>query len=118
MCGRMCPPSPPPRPEPAARYQATVRSIHPGAVGERNRNWTYLGDTVRIAFRNATAVAGERQRYTVCYTRNRSFACRSRMLRGRAWDAWRLRIMPPWAGPWQQCLARNHVARGLHRRAR
>jgi hypothetical protein len=36
----------------------------------------YRGDTVRVAFRNATAVAGERQRYTVCYTRNRSLACR------------------------------------------
>jgi hypothetical protein len=93
------PPEPPaPRPEPAARYQATVRTIHPGAIGDRSRNWTYLGDTVRVAFRNATAVAGERRRYTVCYTRNRSLACRSRALRGRAWDAWRLRIMPPWAG--------------------
>jgi hypothetical protein len=77
-------------------------SIHPGAVGERSRNWTYLGDTVRIAFRNAMAVTGERQRYTVCYTRNRSLACRSRTLRGRAWDAWRLRIMPVGCGPWQQ----------------
>jgi hypothetical protein len=99
MCGRMCPPGPPaPRPEPAARNQATVRSIHPGAVGERSRNWTYRGDTVRVAFCNATAVTGERQRYTACYTRNRSLASRARTLRGRAWDAWRLRIMSPWAG--------------------
>jgi hypothetical protein len=78
MCGRMRPPgAPPPRPKPAGRYQATVRSIHPGAVVERSRNWTYRGDTVRVAFRNATAVTGERQRYTVCYTRNRSVASRA-----------------------------------------
>jgi hypothetical protein len=92
------PPPPPPKPEPSQRYQATVRTIHPGAIRDRSRNWTYLGDTVRVAFRNAPALSGETRRYTVCYTRNRSLACRRRALRGRAWDAWQLRIMPPWAG--------------------
>jgi hypothetical protein len=53
---------------------------------------------VRVAFRNVTALSGNTRRYTICYTRNRSLACRSRTLRGRSWDAWKLRITPPWAG--------------------
>jgi hypothetical protein len=93
------PPVPPPgKPEPFARYQATVRTIHPGAIRDRSPNWTYLGDTVRVAFRNTNALARATRGYTVCYTRNRSLACRRRALRGRSWDAWTLRIMPPWAG--------------------
>lgn len=84
--------------DPKPRYQATIRSIHLGAIRDRSRNWTYLGDTVRVSFRNASARAGARKSYKVCYTRNRRRSCRNRALRGRAWDAWRLRIMPPWAG--------------------
>lgn len=83
-------------PAPMPRYQASVRSTHPGAV--RGPNWTYRGDTVRVAFRNAAARATDRRRYTVCYTKNRVLACRKRRVVGRSWDAWRLRIMPPWAG--------------------
>jgi hypothetical protein len=95
------PPSPPPPPEPRPpampRYQASARSTHPGAVRARG-NWTYRGDTVRVAFRNAAARANDRRRYRVCYTKNRVLACRNRRIVGRSWDAWRLRIMPPWAG--------------------
>jgi hypothetical protein len=58
----------------------------------------YRRDTVRVAFRNATAVAGERQRYTVCYTRNRCSPVGAERYEARPWDAWRLRIVPPWAG--------------------
>jgi hypothetical protein len=86
---------PPPLPP---RYQATVRTTHPGAITDRTRNWTYLGDTVRVAFRNAAAPADERRRYKICYTRNRRLACANRTLKGGSWDAWRLPIMPPWAG--------------------
>jgi hypothetical protein len=106
------PPEPPPAPppiapppphsllkqKPAPRYQASVRTTHPGAIRDRSRNWTYLGDTVRVAFRNLAARTAETRRYTVCYTRNRSLACKKRVLRGRLWDTWRLRIRPPWAG--------------------
>ena len=94
------PPAPPPGPKakPKPRYQASVRTTHPRAIRNRSRNWTYRGDTVRAAFRNAAARAGERRRYTVCYTRNRSLPCRRRTLRGRRWDAWKLRIKAPWAG--------------------
>jgi hypothetical protein len=86
---------PPPLPP---RYQATVRTTHPGAITDRSRNWTYLGDTVRVAFRNSAARVGDRRRYKICYTRNRQLACANRTLKGRAWDAWHLRILPPWAG--------------------
>jgi hypothetical protein len=89
-------PSPPASPKP--RYQATVRTMHPRAIRDRSRNWTYRGDTVRVSFRNAAALADEIHRYRVCYTRNRSLACRGRTLRGRRWDAWKLRIRLPWAG--------------------
>ena len=96
------PPSPPrapkPEPRPKPRYQATVRTTHPRAVHDRSRNWTYRGDIVRVAFRNAAARLGERLRYRSCYTRNRGLACRTRTLRGRQWDAWRLGIKGPWAG--------------------
>jgi glucose/arabinose dehydrogenase len=94
------PPSPPPAsaPEPRPRYQATVRTTHPRAIRDRSRNWTYRGDIVRVAFRNAAAPTGERRRYTVCHTRNRAVVCGTRTLRGRAWDAWKLRIRRPWAG--------------------
>jgi hypothetical protein len=85
-------------PKPLPRYQGTVRTLHPRAIRDRSRNWTYRGDTVRVAFRNVTALSGNTRRYTICYTRNRSLACRSRTLRGRSWDAWKLRITPPWAG--------------------
>jgi hypothetical protein len=93
------PPEPPgPGPERSPRYQSMVRTIHPGAIRDHSRNWTYRGDTIRVAFRNAAALAGDRRGYRVCYTRNRSLACRNRALRGRSWDAWHLRVMPPWAG--------------------
>jgi len=84
------PPLPPPRP----RYEASVRSIHPGAV---TPGATYLGDTVRVRFRNARARPGDGQRYRVCYTHSRRLVCRNRTILGRSWDAWRLRIMPPLA---------------------
>jgi hypothetical protein len=83
-------------PPPVPRYQASVNSTHPGAV--RGRKWTYRGDTVRVAFRNAAARQNDRGRYQVCYTKNHALACRTRRMVGRSWDAWRLRIMPPWAG--------------------
>jgi hypothetical protein len=79
-------------------YQASVRSIHPGAIRDPSRNWTYRGDTVRVAFRNAAARPSDGRGYRVCYTKNRRLACRSRRILGRSWDAWRVRIMPPWAG--------------------
>lgn len=92
-------PSPPPPPSPPRpRYQASVRSIHPGAIRDPSRNWTYRGDTVRVAFRNAAARPSDGRGYRVCYTKNRRLACRSRRILGRSWDAWRVRIMPPWAG--------------------
>ena len=86
---------PPPLPP---RYQATAKTTHPGAIRDHSRNWTYLGDTVRVAFRNAAARSDETRRYKVCYTRNRRLACANRTLRGNSWDAWRLHIMPSWAG--------------------
>lgn len=91
-------PPPPPPPPPRPRYEASVRSIYPGAIREPGRNWTYRGDTVRVRFRNAAARPNDGQGYRVCYTKNRRLACRNRRILGRSWDAWRLRIMPPWAG--------------------
>ena len=86
------PPPTPPRP----RYEASARSIHPGAIRDRSRNWTYLGDTVRVRFRNATAPPGGGRTYRVCFTRGpRGPACRDRRIFGRSWDEWRLRILPP-----------------------
>lgn len=86
------PPPPPPRP----RYQASVRSIHPNAILLPG-NWTYLGDTVRIRFRNANALPNDAQRYTVCHmTAGSHRACsKSRMIIGRGWDGFRLRITLP-----------------------
>ena len=83
--------APPPRP----RYEASVRSIHPGAV---TPGATYLGDTVRVRFRNANARPSDGHGYRVCYTQNRRLTCRNRRIIGRSWDAWRLRITPPLAG--------------------
>lgn len=91
-------PPPPPSPKPKPRYQASVRTTHPRAIPDRRRNWTYRGDTIRVAFRNATALVGETRRYMVCFTRNRSLACRTRTLRGSRWDAWKLQIKRRWAG--------------------
>lgn len=79
-------------------YQGRATSIHPGAINDASRNWTYRGDTLRVAFRNTTLAPGDVQRYRVCYTKNFVLACQTRTLRGPRWDAWRLRIMPPWAG--------------------
>jgi hypothetical protein len=79
-------------------YQGRATSIHPGAINHPGRNWTYRGDTLRVAFRNTALAPGETQRYKVCYTRNFELACQTRTLRGPRWDAWRLRVMPPWAG--------------------
>jgi len=92
------PVSPPPTSTPKPRYQASVRTTHPRTIRDRSRNWTYRGDTVRVAFRNAAAPAGERRRYEVCHTRKRALVCGSRTLRGNAWDAWKLRVRRPWAG--------------------
>jgi hypothetical protein len=91
------PPPPPPPPAPRPRYEASVRSIHPGAV-KLGGNWTHLGDTVRVRFRNARARPGDGQHYRACYTHNRRLACRDRTILGRSWDAWRLRITPSMVG--------------------
>jgi hypothetical protein len=86
------PPPPPPR---RPRYQASVRSMHPNAI-RLPGNWTYLGDTVKVRFRNANAVPGDAQRYTVCNTTGSSrIACRSRVLLVGSWDAFRLRVTRP-----------------------
>jgi hypothetical protein len=95
------PPPPPPAPKPPLpkpRYQATVRSIHPGAivVPGSKRIWTYPGDTLRITFRNATAPRGLTSRYRVCYRGIGQARCRVRTLRGSIRDAWRLRIRGAW----------------------
>jgi hypothetical protein len=92
------PPPPPPPPPPRPAYEASVRSIHPGAIRDPSRNSTYRGDTVRVRFRNANARPSDGHGYRVCYTHNRRLACRNRRILGRSWDSWRLRIMPPWAG--------------------
>lgn len=83
------PPPPPPRP----RYEGSVHSIHPGAIA-RSGNWTYLGDTLRVRFRNATASASDGRGYRACYTQGRRLACRSRRILGRRWDSWSLRVTP------------------------
>jgi hypothetical protein len=87
---------PPPLPAPAPpRYEASVRSIHPGAVRIAG-NWTYLGDTVQARFRNSNGRPGEGRGYTVCHTTAGSrVACRNRRIIGRSWDAFRLRITLP-----------------------
>jgi hypothetical protein len=90
--------APPPPPPPRPRYEASVRSIHPGAIRDGSRNWTYRGDSVRVRFRNAVARPGDGALYRVCYTKNRRLACRNGRIFGRLWDSWQLRIMPPWAG--------------------
>jgi hypothetical protein len=86
------PPPPPPPPAPPPRYQASVRSIHPNAI-RLPGNWTYLGDTVRVRFRNPNARAGDAQRYRVCNTtRSGRTACRSRVVIAKSWDAFRVRV--------------------------
>jgi hypothetical protein len=83
------PPPPPPRP----RYEASVRTIHPRAI-KLSGNWTYLGDTLRVRFRNASARPGDGRLYQVCYTHGRRLACRNGRIFGRLWDAWRLQVTP------------------------
>ena len=91
------PPPPPPPPRPP-RYQASVRSIHPNAI-RLPGNWTYLGDTVKVRFRNANARPGDAQRYRVCNTTGSGrLVCRSRVILSRSWDAFRLRITRPLVG--------------------
>ena len=98
-------PNPPPPPPPPARYQASVRSIHPNAV-RLPGNWTYLGDTVRARFRNATARSNDARRYTVCNTtRSGRIACRSRVTVARSWDGFRLRITRAVVGVSRQYIA-------------
>jgi hypothetical protein len=88
-------PKPPP---PPPRYQASVRSIHPNAV-RLPGNWTYLGDTVKVRFRNANGSSSETQRYRVCNTtRSSRIVCRSRRIVGKSWDGFRLRITLPMIG--------------------
>jgi hypothetical protein len=87
-------PNPPPPPPPPPRYQASVRSTHPDAVILPG-NWTYLGDTVRVRFRNATARSDDARRYKVCTTGSRRIVCRKGLIVGRSWDAFRLRIRLP-----------------------
>jgi hypothetical protein len=91
------PPPPPPPPAPRPRYQSSVRSIHPGAI-RLGGNWTYLGDTVRVRLRNATARPSDGQGYRVCYTHSRRLVCRNRRILGRSWDSWRLRVTPAMVG--------------------
>jgi hypothetical protein len=91
------PPPPPPPPAPRPRYEASIRSIHPGAI-RLPGNWTYFGDTVRVRFRNARARAADGQGYRVCYTHSRTLVCRNRRILARSWDSWRLRITPAMAG--------------------
>jgi hypothetical protein len=81
-----------------ARFEGKVRSIHPGAINDARRNWTYLGDTVLVSFRSTSLAPGKRQLYRVCYTRGSGLSCQTRSLVGRTWDSWQLRILPPWAG--------------------
>ena len=91
------PPPPPPPPRPP-RYQATARSIHPGNVGVSG-NWTYLGDTVKVRFRNANGRLNDAQRYRVCNTTSSGrLACRSRVIVAKSWDGFRLRITPAVVG--------------------
>jgi hypothetical protein len=92
------PPPPPPPPPPRPRYEASVRSVHPGAVALPG-NWTYLGDTLRVRFRNATARASDGRGYRVCYTYRRRLACRWRRILARGWDSWRLRVTPAMVAP-------------------
>lgn len=89
-------------PPPPARYQAAVRSIHRGAIVVRGspRIWTYLGDTLRVAFRNAAALDGQRTSYRVCLKQSgRPQICRLRTLRGSQTDAWTIRVL----GRWVRC---------------
>jgi hypothetical protein len=91
-------PPPPPPPPPPPRFQASVRSIHPNAV-RLPGNWTYLGDTVKVRFRNANGRSSDAQRYKVCNTtRSSRIVCRSRLIVGKSWDAFRLRITLPLIG--------------------
>jgi hypothetical protein len=82
----------------AARYEGKATSVHPGAIDDASRNWTYLGDTLRVSFRNTSLAPGQTQRYQVCFTKNTTLDCRTRTLRGARWDSWSVRVMPPWAG--------------------
>jgi peptidoglycan/xylan/chitin deacetylase (PgdA/CDA1 family) len=87
----------PPPPSSRPRYEATVRTIHPGAT-RPSRNWTYVGDTLRVRFRNARAGSSDGQRYRVCYTHGRRLVCKNRRILRRSWDAWPLRVTPALAG--------------------
>jgi hypothetical protein len=88
-----------PRPVPKPRYEASVASTHPNAISfPGSRKWTYRGDTIAISFRNATAIAGARQPYRVCWTGRFGQRCRSRSLVGRARDTWRMRLLGSWVG--------------------
>lgn len=88
---------------PALRAEAMVKSVHPEAILDPRRNWTYLGDTVRVSFRDAALPKGQTHTYRSCYQRGGRVACRTRTLRGSAWDSWRLRV----AGPWVPCRTRG-----------
>jgi hypothetical protein len=99
------PPPPPPR------YEASARSIHPDAIRQRGGPWTYTGDTLRVAFRNANAAGGTTQTYRVCWQGVGKARCRARTIRGRTWDAWRLRVL----GPWVPCRGQRLVgSRDIH----
>jgi hypothetical protein len=115
------PPPPPPPPAPRPRYEATVRSVHPGAIRDGSRNWTYRGDTVRVRFRNAAARPGDGALYRVCYTKNRRLACRNGRIFGRLWDSWRAadHAAVGWLRGWSVPQVRRvHLAdRSANRRA-
>jgi len=82
-------------PPPPPRYEARVRSIHPGAVPG---GFTYYGDTVRASFRKANGQAGQTRGYKVCVKKNRRFACVRKTARGRAWSSWNVRMFGSWVG--------------------
>ena len=94
-------------PPPPPRFEASARSIYPNAIRARGGPWTYPGDTLRVAFRNRNAVVGARQTYRVCWQGSGPARCRARTIRGRAWDAFRLRVL----GAWVPCRGQRLVGR-------
>ena len=89
------------------RYEASVRSVNVNAIRAPGGPWTYMGDTLRVAFRNVNAAAGTTQAYRVCFQGYGRARCRTRAIRGRAWDAFRLRVL----GPWVPCRGQRRVGR-------
>lgn len=91
-------------PAPPPRFQASIRSAHPGAirVPGSKRVWTYPGDTLLVSFRNAAALPEMKQSYRVCYRGVGAAICRTRRLTGAETDTFRLRVI----GRWVPCRTR------------